>query len=345
MRPALFVAAILTSHHSHALDSTSGQHLELSPVYDTGTSQWTWTAVGNQVYPLDQVFFSGRDVTSSSGTRITRPTDPKWDFMGVFAGATLWRFRDTIVGTPGFADTQGTLSANSLDFRLHSVEGPPGGHMSLYFSNTNPIVYFRSDDGIDGTDLFSKPANHTHLNWAFTKKGLWIVHLTVQGTVNSTGAPTSQSPPQPLVFAIGDYAIWKAARFNIAELQNNSVSGDSADPDGDSWNNLMEYALGGDPHVASALREGDGQPLAPLLLPPAAPGAPWQFYYFRRTAGSGSELSYAVESSSSLAQQSWTVETGTEELLSPATDWEHIRIPLETPPGTRLFRLKVASIP
>ncbi len=332
---------------AYALQPTNGQHLEITPEFDPSSGQWTWNAVGNEsTTPLSGVFFSGTDTPSSSGgLRVNRASDPKWDFIGVAAGEPFWRFRDVIVGTPGFGDTQGILAGTPLSFRLHSVQGPVGGLFSLYFSNSNPIVYFRSDDGIDGTDILLKPDEHTHLNWAFTKKGIWIVNLTAQGTLNSTNTLTPVSAPQPHVFAIGDYAIWKAARFNIAELQNNSVSGDSADPDGDSWNNLMEYALGGDPHVASALREGDGQPLAPLLLPPAAPGAPWQFYYFRRTAGSGSELSYAVESSSSLAQQSWTVETGTEELLSPATDWEHIRIPLETPPGTRLFRLKVASIP
>lgn len=335
---------------AYALQPTNGQHLEITPEFDPSSGQWTWNAVGNEsTTPLSGVFFSGTDTPSSSGgLRVNRASDPKWDFIGVAAGEPFWRFRDVIVGTPGFGDTQGILAGTPLSFRLHSVQGPVGGLFSLYFSNSNPIVYFRSDDGIDGTDILLKPDEHTHLNWAFTKKGIWIVNLTAQGTLNSTNTLTPVSAPQPHVFAIGDYAISKAARFNIAELQNNSVSGDSADPDGDSWNNLMEYALGGDPHVASALREGDGQPLAPRLLPPASAGEPWRFCYFRRTSTNGTEILYEVESSTSPGSPPWAGETGTEKILFSDGTWEQIAIPLARPPGAEtpcFFRLKISSIP
>jgi surface-anchored protein len=235
-----------------------------------------------------------------------------------------------------------------MDFRLHSVQGPAGGFFSLYFSNNNPITYFRTDDGIDVTDLFQKPNEHSHLNWAFTKKGLWIVNLTVQGTQNATNTPTPVSTPQPLAFAIGHHAIWKAASFTMAELQDAAVSADTADPDRDGWNNLMEYALGGNPLVTSALRADDGQALAPRLLPPASAGAPWRFCYFRRTAENDAELSYEVESSTSLGSPLWNLETGTEVISFPDGVWEQVTIPLGVAQGAGsscLFRLKVSSIP
>lgn len=57
------------------------------------------------------------------------------------------------------------------------------------------------------------------------------------------------------------YAAWRVARFSEAELDDVSVSGDAADPDGDGLPNLLEYALGGAPRDAS-----DGAALAPRLV-------------------------------------------------------------------------------
>ena len=46
---------------------------------------------------------------------------------------------------------------------------------------------------------------------------------------------------------IGSYGDWKTAFFNEADSANDEVSGLGKDPDGDGYNNLAEYALGGSP--------------------------------------------------------------------------------------------------
>lgn len=46
------------------------------------------------------------------------------------------------------------------------------------------------------------------------------------------------------------YTAWAAQHFSAAELADESVSGQGADPDGDGIENLIEYALGGDPKAA-----------------------------------------------------------------------------------------------
>ena len=51
---------------------------------------------------------------------------------------------------------------------------------------------------------------------------------------------------------------WRARQFSIAELSDPDVSADTADPDGDGLANLLEYAQGTDPRVAS--------PAAPLTI-------------------------------------------------------------------------------
>jgi surface-anchored protein len=331
-----------------ALEAVVG-HVELEPHYSTINSTWNWQTywfdndLNLRTDPVNALYFPGFDnSTANFGVKVIRPAASKWDFLGVAAGEPVWIFTDTRYASAGFASTQNDLSGN-LTFSLDGVSSPNGGYFSMY-SGTTPDVHMKTIDGIGTADLFSKPLQHTHVNWAFSKKGLWIVKLKVQGTVKSTGLPTPVSPPQPIVFAIGGLAMWKASRFSMAELQNAAVSGDSADPDGDGWSNLMEYALGGDCRTSSTLREDDTLALAPKLIPPTASGAPWKFRYYRRLAGKNIDVTYQVQSSGTLAPQSWTTESGTEGILSSDADWELVSVTLGTG-SPRFFRLMVTSIP
>jgi hypothetical protein len=257
-------------------------------------------------------------------------------------GDPVWIFRDSSYASAGFATTQAEL-AGDLMISLDGVDGPDGGHFSMY-SGSTPDVHMTTINGIDPSDVFAKPPQHTHVNWAFTHKGLWIVRLRAMGIIASSGDVTPISPAASLVFAIGEHARWKTMHFSLAELSDPAVSGDDADPDGDGWSNLMEYALGGDCRTASELREDDALPLAPRLLAPATIGAPWRLCYFRRPAGSNVDVSYTVESCSSLDPPSWSPETGAEELQSSPTGWELVCVPL-TSGKTRFFRLKVTAMP
>lgn len=327
-------------------------HVELAPRYQVAGKSWQWRAdwidenLISRSDAVETLCFLGLDTTPSNlGVRNTRPAATKWDFLGVGAGQPVWIFSDSSYTSAGFASTQSELTGN-LIISLDSVVGPAGGVFSMYTGAT-PTIYMQTIDGISTTDVFPKPLAHTHVNWAFSQKGLWIVKLKAQGTLSSSGAATTTSAAAPLVFAIGDYARWKAARFSLNELSNSSISGDAADPDGDGWNNLMEYALGGNCRVGSALRESDGQPLAPMLLPPATAGAPWRFSFFRRKSASGIEFTYAVEASSSLAAQTWSAETGSQQIVIPNTNWERVSIPMSAVHGNgtaRFFRLKLVSI-
>ena len=328
-------------------------HIELALRYKTATLSWQWQAdwidenLVSRSDSLETLCFPGLDTTPSSlGVRNIRPAASKWDFLGVGAGQPVWIFSDSSYTSAGFASTQSELTGN-VNISLDSVIGPAGGVFSMYTGPT-PTIYMQTINGISTTDVFPKPMAHTHVNWAFSQKGLWIVKLKAQGTLSSSGAATTTSATVPLVFAVGDYARWKAARFSLNELSNSSISGDDADPDQDGWNNLMEYALGGNCRVTSALRESDGQPLAPILLPPTTPDAPWGFSFFRRKAASGFEYTCAVEASSSLAAQTWSTETGSQQIITSNTNWERVSIPVSPPQANgmaRFFRLKLSPIP
>lgn len=49
-----------------------------------------------------------------------------------------------------------------------------------------------------------------------------------------------------------NFAAWQTARFTLAELADTAESGIEADPDGDDFANLAEYALGTNPRVAES---------------------------------------------------------------------------------------------
>ncbi len=343
--------AFLTIHPASALQEAYG-HVELSPHYHVGTGTWNWKTywfdgdLNERQDPVETLYFPGLDSpTAGYGVRNLRPADSKWDFLGMMAGEPVWIFSESSYASAGFAATQVELSGDII-FRLDSVTGPPGGNFSMY-SGIAPNIYMQTLNGIGTTDEFKKPLNHAHVNWAFSRKGLWIIYLKAQGTVRSTATATNQSPPEPIVFAIGDYARWKAANFDLAELINQEISGDLADPDADGTINLMEYALGGNPRIASAMRTLDSSPITPLLLPPATKGAPWKFCYFRRIAEDVTDIAYSLQSSTTLAVGSWTDETGIEETLPLDATWQKVTISLTSPPtenNARFLRLEVSLI-
>lgn len=52
--------------------------------------------------------------------------------------------------------------------------------------------------------------------------------------------------------ATATFAAWQSVRFSRAQLANPGLSGPAADPDGDGYGNLAEYALGSDPLAAES---------------------------------------------------------------------------------------------
>ncbi|RYD49018.1 MAG: hypothetical protein EOP85_02405, partial [Verrucomicrobiaceae bacterium] len=204
-------------------------HVELTPTYSAGPGAWAWKThwfdedLNEREDAVGTLYFPGLDTGPSSyGVRNTRPANPKWDFLGVGAGEPVWIYSDTSYASAGFAATQAGLSGD-LVFKLDSVTGPSGGVFSMY-AGSAPAIFMQTIDGISTTDEFRKPLNHSHVNWAFSRRGLWIVRLKVQGTVAGTGALTSISPTQPIVFAIGGYARWRASSFNQVELADSAIS-------------------------------------------------------------------------------------------------------------------------
>ena len=76
---------------------------------------------------------------------------------------------------------------------------------------------------------------------SFSTNGVYALRLTANdGILSSTDDVTVTVTGQNL-------AAWKASYFTTAELSNAAISGDGADPDGDTQTNLQEYIAGTNP--------------------------------------------------------------------------------------------------
>lgn len=351
----LFLTSIVSTP-SIALESLIA-HIDIDPRYNQATNTWTWGLIADGVQKDPALcFFPGRDLpTGSSGNRTgerhTQPASASWNFLGAGAGQPVWIYTETDnrYSWIGFASAP-ALFTQPLEMALHSVDGPAGGFFSLYSSTLpNPTVRFRTIDGIDAQDVYRPSLSHGHINWAFSRKGMWRVNMTVRGFIGSgTGNPTSISPVLPLHFAIGDRAQWRATHFQASNVMNENVAGELADADGDGLNNLMEYAMGGNPLVAGAVSTERTGPLMPQQgIFQQGQERFLQMEYFRRVTSSTLDVSYTVEWSNSLDATDWQ---GGGQMISVSpvnTKWEKITIrdTVSITSTTRRFcRVKITAL-
>ena len=92
------------------------------------------------------------------------------------------------------------------------------------------------------------------LSFSYGKPNDVALAGVTSGTFNnaaSTFTYTFPSYSMTVLVVKGQYAAWRQQQFSTAELASPTISGDSADPDGDGIPNFMEYALGLSPKTAS----------------------------------------------------------------------------------------------
>ncbi len=148
-----------------------------------------------------------------------------------------------------------------------------------YFAGTNPLQI--------------QPASATNNN-----PDVWVVEIEFFNGMSSVG---SGPPPSALT-----YSNWLT---NWTGLGTNT--GTAADPDGDSFPNIVEYAFDGDPTVGS-----------PAMLNAQGDGTNTKFHF----AGlQGAEESYAVQGTTNLSTGPWTNATGV--TVSNAPDQSGLILP------------------
>jgi len=153
------------------------------------------------------------------------------------------------------------------------------------------------------------------------------VYALARGTFPATATGANYSADVRFV-AFSPVQAWRSERFTPADLANpaleTTVWGDLADPDADGINNLLEYALGGDP-----------QQSAPAILPAVAlvPSTSTLTLNFFRAR---SDLTYIVEAETDLTAPLWeTLAT------NPGTVGQLVTVPAPASAGAPLYFLRL----
>ena len=198
---------------------------------------------------------------------------------------------------------------------------------------------------VDGThvQLFMTAFGNTLHSYTDTN----AVSSALTGTVSTTG--TDYSPLSTLVTAASNtafrgvtfvpgaptaYTHQQQWRFtNFGSYDSLASAADSADPDGDGLNNLLEYALGLNPNTSGTLP-------ASIVLN----GANLEYTYTRSTGARENGITYQVEWSESLAVGSWSTETVNQQITSTQGALETVKASVpKGNGGKRFLRLRVMS--
>jgi len=146
---------------------------------------------------------------------------------------------------------------------VHSVENLTTPSANAFYgysvSGGAANVQLTLDPAYPNRELPMLANGHTHLNLLFRAAGMYRVTFRVRGTLVATGQEVSSLVP--VYFGIEQwqipastvsYTAWRDTEFSAQQAADPLVSGPAADPDGDGFANVEEFAFGGDPLVPDA---------------------------------------------------------------------------------------------
>ncbi len=138
----------------------------------------------------------------------------------------------------------------------------------------------------------------------------------------------------PTVLPPANLDDWRRAYFSPAEMEDPTVSGPNADPDADGVPTLLEFAFNLDPRFSErvTMTADTGVRGLPLIRQEPIASADdlrLTVEFVRRTAGSGSGLTYAVQFANDLATAAaaWQTADASQEVVTPINArWERVKV-------------------
>ena len=217
-------------------------------------------------------------------------------FQGSASSRPLWRIVPGLSALPGViqfsADTFAAAEGASATLTVTRTGGSLGaltvGYSTVAGTATSGSDYTTTSgvltwaDGDTATKTITVPLSLDGVS-----------ELAETFTVN-LGAPLLGGAllgarQQAVVTVASAFSTWQAANFTSLELANSSISGDTADPDADGLNNLLEYAFGLAPKTASTVG-------TPTTAVQAISGSDYLTLTFRRRTPA-LDLAYTVQTS------------------------------------------------
>ncbi len=164
---------------------------------------------------------------------------------------------------------------------------------------------------------------------ALVLTGPGVVTLRAEQSGNTHYLPAT--PIERTFVATTDFVSWRLQQWSPAELSNDAIAGAAADPDGDEFSNLLEYALGSDPNATEH---------GPLAAPQRAADG-WSFSFERPR--DRADVLYSVEFSSDLlVWDAAQVVLERESVLAQSEIW---RAAVVSDASAGFFRLKITRLP
>ncbi|MCC5805469.1 MAG: choice-of-anchor M domain-containing protein [Opitutales bacterium] len=269
-------------------------HLDIDFDY-TAEAGWTLRHrhEGKGDRPLDEGLLFVRDgVFPEEGSRLVRPEDETWSFLGVEAGELFWFLPSserTGILWPGFAAEHTESAAlapwdagdprrTSQPVRWIAVDlvdmrftGEGTGHVAMWVLDSfggPPVVFWSTAQPHPaGNRYLMSAGSHNHMAWGFSAPGVY--ELDVRASTVLDDGSTSESEVATLVFVVGTapdpsrYREWAALRFPPEDRAAGRAE-PGADPFGSGVANLLAFAAGEEPgaspaSVTPALHIVDGQ--------------------------------------------------------------------------------------
>lgn len=184
---------MIQAGHADFGPTLAGGHWKIQIRDDTGDDP-VWRDPENVVFKL------------GSSSIIPMPNDAAYNFIGEKPGTKLYVIPQTQnpdVPWLGWNTQEGGV-LNELDrgakLSLEGVSGPGKLHIYLENGNNNPQQLWDSTKGYPQNSWIETNA-HTHVNWVFSKPGIYHVKLTFSGKLKNGRAV---SDTRVLNFAVGD---------------------------------------------------------------------------------------------------------------------------------------------
>jgi surface-anchored protein len=190
-----------TGHGDLYLNFEGGKlQLRLRSAFSTGTAEQLYAPeivcihVPRSTY-LDAVAFGGR------------PAGEAWSFVGVPSGEAFW-FLPQVARSdaPWFGLASADWRSATSDparVAFQVLEGPSGANIAAWLSDAfgSPLPKLSSATGELAFAL--EPAAHIHLNWSFTRAGIYMIQV-------NAALPGSASAPSP-----SDGSVTAQYRFEV----------------------------------------------------------------------------------------------------------------------------------
>ena len=235
----------------------------LTDVTVTGATQYTWAPKWFYDAPTNRVYVS----VSSDRTPAVGAHDPKLAYASLTDLATwsTWTTISSLVPNPPDVFWDFQLATDGLYYYAVGVNGGTAGSMKIYRSSTIDSGYTLFSDFNFGAGLF---AEQCFLDWLGGTK--WAIYYCKSAVFKSSRRISNDGMATwSAETVVNDYATsgksfacpyrlkpemlgwftpaenWRLQFFGI--LPNVGVAADTADPNGNGINNLIEYTLGGDP--------------------------------------------------------------------------------------------------